>query len=94
MSNRRRVPYDVAVQMLPDGERIHTFVSIGPILIGADWDRANILERFKERVESSGPIAASMNHRLCFYDVDHWVFVETEKDKLSDNARLPTSKSA
>lgn len=34
---------DEAVNLLPDGDTIHTCYSIGICIVGADWDRADII---------------------------------------------------
>jgi hypothetical protein len=75
--------YDEAVALLPGGERIHTFMQAGPVVIGADWDRAKILELLREagpEIEVTGPSAQSMGHGLAAYRADgEPVFIETRK---------------
>jgi hypothetical protein len=64
--------YDEAVALLPDGDRIHTFLDGGITLIGADWDRAEILRLLErtERREVTGPAAQSYGHGLAAYRED------------------------
>lgn len=86
-NNRQQVPFEVAVSMLPDGELIHTFMSPAPgVLLGADWERESILKAFEIRVELAGPMAAGMDHKLCFFHepAHDWVFVETRKETKHD----------
>lgn len=85
MSDRFKVPYDQAVSMLKDDAMIHTFVNPAPdILIGADWERASVLKKFKESPpELSGPSATKSGHGLCVWDKDHWVFIETKSDETT-----------
>lgn len=70
--------------MLPDGDYVHTFVNAGPgVLIGADWERESVLERFRDKEkqppELSGPMATNAGHGICFWDKNHWVFVATKE---------------
>lgn len=45
-----------ARRMLPDEETIHTFYSVGPALIGADWSRADIFAAIDDHLcEIGGP---------------------------------------
>jgi hypothetical protein len=71
--------YEEAVALLPDGDRIHTFLDAG-ILVGADWDRAEILRLLErtERREVTGPAAQSFGHGLAAYRGDSVpVFIKT-----------------
>jgi hypothetical protein len=73
--------YDEAVALLPDGERVHTFLQVPSLgmLIGADWDRAEVLEllRGAPRREVTGPEARSLGHGLCAWREDGVpVFIE------------------
>jgi hypothetical protein len=72
--------YDEAVAMLPDGDRIHTFLDAGGVPIGADWDRAQILALLEttERREVTGSSAQSFGHGLAAYREDSTpVFIKT-----------------
>jgi hypothetical protein len=72
--------YDEAVALLPDGDRIHTFLDGGVALIGADWDRAEILHLLETsgRREVTGPSAQSFGHGLAAYRQDGTpVFIKT-----------------
>jgi hypothetical protein len=64
--------YDEAAALLPDGDRIHTFLDGGIGLIGADWDRADILDllAMSERREVTGPAAQSFGHGLAAFRED------------------------
>ena len=81
--DRELLTYDEAVALLPDGEEIHTFLST-PIgaLVGADWERAKILELLRDTDcrEVTGPSAQSMGHGLAAYRADGVpVFIETRR---------------
>lgn len=58
--------YEEAVALLPDGDRIHTFLDAGGALMGANWFRAEILDLLErsERREITGPSAQSYGHGL------------------------------
>jgi len=73
--------YGEAVALLPDGERIHTFTDGGVALIGADWDRADVLELLEttERREVTGPSAQGLGHGLAAFRDGEPVFIETRK---------------
>ena len=74
--------YDEAVALLPDGERIHTFLDGGVALIGADWDRSAILALLREagpEIEVTGPAAQSMGHGMAAYRNGEPVFIETRR---------------
>jgi hypothetical protein len=72
--------YEEAVALLPDGDRIHTFLDAGISIIGADWDRAEILALLDrtERREVTGPAAQGSGHGLAAYREDGVpVFIKT-----------------
>ncbi len=65
-SERVMLSYEDAVTMLPDGPQIHTFVNPGVgMVVGADWDRDEILELLKTgKPELSGEQATRMGHGI------------------------------
>ena len=74
--------YDEAVALLPDGDSVHTFLDGGFVLIGADWDRTDILTLLEttSRREVTGDAAQGMGHGLAAYRADGTpVFIETRK---------------
>jgi hypothetical protein len=75
--------YDEAVALLPDGDTIHTLMQAGPVLIGADWERAKILELLRlagPGIELTGPAAQGTGHGMAAYDAGGTaVFIETRK---------------
>lgn len=69
-----------AIEMLPDTEKIHTFRQCGPMLLGADWDKENIIETINNHdVEITGEQAQSMGHGIALHDDKGWLFIETKK---------------
>ena len=79
----QQLTYDEAVALLPDGDTVHTFMQAGPVLIGADWERAKILELLRlagPEIELAGPAAQDTGHGMAAYDADGTaVFIETRK---------------
>jgi len=72
--------YEQAAAMLPDGDTVHAFRNTGPVLLGADWDRASVLEVLRTgRPELAGEQATSMDHGLVAWDEHGPVFFETRK---------------
>ncbi len=71
--------YEEAVALLPDGERIHTFVNPAGMLVGADWDRADVLALLATtgRRAVTGAMAQDMGHGLAAYRDGEPVFIAT-----------------
>lgn len=67
--------YEKAVAMLPEGDSIHAFRNSPGVLIGADWERADILEVIKKHgAELAGPTATGMGHGLYVNDgIGLWI---------------------
>ena len=70
-------------ELLKPGEFVHTFVQAGPVLVGADWKRSELLEMVeKNTAELSGDQASSMHHGVVIWNGKQPVFCETvQKDK-------------
>lgn len=80
-----------AVSILPDGDSIHTFYNPGFGLAGADWGRADLLDKLEKSdiLELTGPTARGMGHGLCAYDKTekgrgNILFIETDEGKLAE----------
>lgn len=86
MSDERvPVPLAEAIAMLPEGEKVHTFRLSGFVLIGADWDRADLIaEMERHGVELSGPRAAAAGHGLVLFDPDP-LFIEARGEAGRDS---------
>jgi hypothetical protein len=81
-SEPQELTYSEAVALLPDGDEIHTVVQLGSILLGADWDRADILEllRTSPRLDVTGPAAQASGHGLAAQrDDGRPLFIETRE---------------
>lgn len=88
-NKKKFISADEAIELLPEGEYIHTFRESGLALIGADWLREEIIEliRKSDCLELTGEAARSMGHGLAIYDHDakmqsDILFVETDMEKL------------
>ena len=88
--NRRFITAREAEQLLPDRKEIHTFVNMPFGLIGADWNREDIIDKLnknKIKIEIAGEQARSIGHGLAVYDdsakrQSDVLFIETDRDKL------------
>lgn len=80
MSDRKYLSYDEAVALLPEDETIHVFRNPGVgCLIGADWDRGQVLEALKEHApELAGEQATAMNHGIVIHDHHGPAFIATK----------------
>lgn len=58
------ISYEQAEAMLPDTDRLHTFVTGGGIPIGADWDRDDVLKAMAEAELVWSGHGANMGHEL------------------------------
>jgi len=75
---RVKLETDKAIEMLPDGETVHTFRNPGGMLIGADWDKKEVVAAItKFGAEFAGEQAKAMGHALAIND-GAWLFVETK----------------
>lgn len=82
VTDKDRVPltFDEAVAMLPDGDSIHTFMGGGMVLIGADWDRKDILELLQiGKPELSGENACNLGHGMVAWLRGRPLFIETKE---------------
>jgi len=73
--------FDQAVEMLPDGDSIHTFMCGGPVLLGADWDRKRVVEVLRNgKPELSGEMATNMRHGIAATREDgETIFIATKE---------------
>lgn len=86
-----------ATELLPEGEQVHTFVSSPMALVGADWDRDEVIDKIRrsDYREITGSTARGLNHGLAVYNQDATemdvLFVETDMEKL--DALYPAEES-
>jgi hypothetical protein len=75
---RVHLTFEQASAMLPAADHIHTFRGTGPIMIGADWPRDDLLSAIREHgAELAGPGATGMGHGLVLIDNHGPLFIET-----------------
>ena len=81
--------YDEAVSVLPNEEYIHTFINNAIGLIGADWEKNEVLHKLKntDTIELCGEQARKMGHGICCYNKSvklqsDILFIATDEDKL------------
>ena len=67
--SRQPVSIEDALRRIGPGETIHTYRQAGPVLVGCDWDRADLVALMESvGVEESGPNACAYKHCLCVMD--------------------------
>lgn len=82
-SNRISLTPEQAIDILPAGPFVHTFMQAGPMLIGADWERAQVEQSIRENTcELAGQLATDMGHGLVILEKRGAVFVATDEEKL------------
>ena len=81
---------DQAISILPGGDFIHTFYNPGFGLVGADWSRADIIDKLRSSdiIELTGEVAQRMGHGMCVYGKDtkyqsDILFIETDEARVS-----------
>lgn len=86
---RKFITVDEAINLLPEGDYIHTFFNMPFGLLGADWSREDVIDKFKtsDKIELTGEQARSLGHGLAVYNNDtkkqsEILFVETDIKKL------------
>lgn len=87
--SRRYISYEEAISLLPDGETVHTFINSSFGLMGADWNKEDILDKLKKSdiIEMTGKMARGTGHGICAYSKtakyqNEILFIETDKEKL------------
>lgn len=74
------LPLEVAVGMITENKYVHTFRQGGMIIIGADWERDDLISAMeKHGVQLAGEQATQMGHGLCLKDDRGFLFIETKK---------------
>jgi len=84
----RFITPDEAIDLLIDGEEIHTFRNQNGILIGCDIERESIIERLKAnpaKIEIGGETCRKLNHGIVLEDGTGYLFIETDQEKLNQS---------
>jgi hypothetical protein len=79
---REFVSLEVAAGMLclQPGGKVHTFRQAGPFLLGASWERDQIIAAMRRApaIEVTGEAAQALGHGLCIHDANGALFIETQ----------------
>ena len=87
--SKKYLTAEQAIELLPDDEFIHTFYNESFGLLGADWERTEIIKKLKssQRIELTGENARKMGHGIAAYNegAEHSdiLFIETDEAKLN-----------
>lgn len=76
---KKVITFEEAINLLPEGAMVHTFRQVGPVLLGADWERDSIIEAMRSAVvEETGPAAQAMHHGLAILEGGRYLFIATK----------------
>ena len=70
-----------AIDMLPDGDRIHTYQRGELMLDGVYWNRSKLIaamRKYKDTLKETGPIAQEMSHGLVMNDGINDIYIATK----------------
>jgi hypothetical protein len=76
------VSFEMAEAMLPDGSHVHTFRSSVGMLVGADWERCELLDRmrrYESTLEIGGPECQRFGHGLAMWDDYGPLFIQCKE---------------
>ena len=79
---RQFITPEQALSILNEGEEIHTFRNPNGMLLGADWDRQNVIDEINKEgavLEIGGETCRKMNHGLV---INQSLFVEADEEKI------------
>jgi hypothetical protein len=74
-----KISVDRAISIMADGDQVHTFRQAGFALLGCDWDRGELIDRFRrspDDIELGGEACQGMNHGLVLMDNSGPLFIE------------------
>ena len=86
---KKIITSEEAIELLPEGNEIHTFYNAPMCLVGADWSREDIIKKLEsvDVIELTGEVARSMDHGMCAYNhgclQGEVLFIETDMAKLN-----------
>ena len=84
-NDRKFITPKEAINLLNDGDRIHTFRDPSGMLMGCDVDRDKIIKMIEDnpdKLEIGGEGCRGMKHALVIND-EGILFVETNEEKLN-----------
>jgi len=83
-----------ALSLLPKEDLIHTFRSIGSVLIGADWEREELVDLInRSHCEIGGSRSIALGHGLVIWSGTDPLFVHTIDDNESINNIIKTKEA-
>lgn len=72
-----------ALSLLPDEDSIHTFRGLPGVLIGADWDKKELVEEIEHcKCEIGGPMCRALDHGLVIWTGNDPLFIKTRLNSL------------
>lgn len=78
LSNRIPLTVEQALARMPDGDRVHTVRQSGLVLLGASWDRDDLIAHLRQfGVEVAGDNAIERGHGLVCVDDSGPLFIRT-----------------
>lgn len=92
---KKIITSEEAIELLPEGDEIHTFYNMEGMIFGADWKREDVIEKLEavDVIELTGECARSMEHGICAYNHGCFqgaiLFIETDMEKLNAFDPLP-----
>ena len=91
MNERIFLTPEQAIEVLPKSNDVHTFYNPGFGLVGADWNKEDVIAKIKscDCREITGEQAKGMGHGLALYDKTakyqkDILFVETDMGKIDE----------
>jgi hypothetical protein len=80
METKETLTKEQAIELLNDGDDIHTFLNPNGMLIGADMSRKRVIELIEiaETIEIGGPQCVAMKHGLCVRSEGRMYFIESK----------------
>ena len=100
MDERRYITVKEAISLLPKGDTVHTYRQEKIMLIEANLDRADIIQKITEAdsIELTGERARSLDHGMAIYNLGRKsrteaLFIQTDMDKLEKFDPEPPKES-
>lgn len=84
--DRRYITPDEAMNLISDGDDVHTFRNSSGFLLGCDVSRKSIEQIFKDnpdKIEIGGPTSRTMKHAIVVEDSVGLLFIEHNEEKLN-----------
>lgn len=77
------ITFEEAIELMVDDEYVHTFRNPAGIMLGADHDRSELLEKMKRsKLELAGEMATAMKHGIVLIDDNGPLFIATKEQEV------------